>query len=171
MPRVRGTVLPMNQPGRNISLLFDLFVVNQRVRRLVAAALADAELRADEYAVYGLLFEQAPLTATEMARRMAIPLTTVLDYLTAMDERGHLRRERHPRDGRAQQLSLTMAGVNAHRRTNKAWEVMRARLEGSLPMPEKAIRRALHALDDAVAETLAALEAPSHLAGEGRGGG
>jgi len=161
----------MNQPGRNISLLFDLFVVNQRVRRLVAAALADAELRADEYEVYGLLFEQAPLTATEMARRMAMPLTTVLDYLTAMDERGHLRRERHPRDGRAQQLSLTMAGVSAHRRTNKAWEVMRARLEGSLPMPETAIRRARHALDDAVAETLAALEAPSALAGVGRRGG
>jgi DNA-binding MarR family transcriptional regulator len=154
-------LVEVKAPERTISLLFDLFVLNQRVRRLVSAALANVSLRADEYAVYSLLFEQAPLTATEMSRRMAMPLTTVLDYLTAMDERGHLRRERHPHDGRAQQLSLTIAGVTEHRRTNKAWEVMRARLERSLPMSEKAIRQALHAFDDAVATTLVDFELKS----------
>ncbi len=150
---------PVKQPGRDISLLFDLFVLNQRVRRLMTAALADAGLRADEYAVYSLLFEQAPLTATEMARRMGMPLTTVLDYLSAMDDRRHLRRERHPRDGRAQQLSLTLAGITAQRRTNRAWEVMRANLERSLPVPANDVRRALQALDDAVIAALARQEA------------
>ena len=149
----------MKQPGREISLLFDLFVVNQRVRRLLSAALTDVSLRADEYAVYSLLFEQGPLTATEMARRMGMPLTTVLDYLRAMDDRRHLRRQRHPRDGRAQQLSLTIAGVTEHRRTNRAWELMRVRLEESLSVPTKDVRRALHALDDAVVTALARLEA------------
>ena len=151
----------MKQPGRNISLLFDLFVVNQRVRRLVSTALAGVTLRGDEYAVYSLLFEQAPLTATEMARRMGMPLTTLLDYLRAMDARGHLRREPHPRDGRAQTLALTMAGVNEQRRTNKAWEVMRARLEEALPMPAKEIRAALHALDDAAESVLDEFELES----------
>ena len=80
-------------------MLFDLFALNQRLRRLLALALADAGLRADEYAVYSLLFDQGPLTATQMAVRMAMPLTTVLDYLRTMDARGHLRRARHPRDG------------------------------------------------------------------------
>lgn len=155
----------MNQPGRRISLLFDFFVLNQRVRRLVAAALADVTLRADEYAVYGLLFEQGPLTATEMARRLGMPLTTLLDYLRAMDARGHLRRQRHPRDGRAQALSLTMAGVTEHQRTNKAWEVMRARLERALAMSPADIRRALHALDDAVDATLADFEPRSAAGG------
>ncbi len=155
----------MNQPGRRISLLFDLFVLNQRIRRLVAAALADVTLRADEYAVYGLLFEQGPLTATEMARRLGMPLTTLLDYLRAMDARGHLRRQRHPRDGRAQALSLTMAGVTEHQRTNKAWEVMRARLERALAMSPADIRRALHALDDAVDATLADFEQRSGASG------
>ena len=149
----------MKQPGREISLLFDLFVVNQRVRRLLSAALTDVSLRADEYAVYSLLFEQGPLTATEMARRMGMPLTTVLDYLRAMDDRRHLRREPHPRDGRAQQLSLTIAGVTEHRRTNRAWELMRVRLEQSLSVPTKDVRRALQALDDAVVTALARLEA------------
>ena len=149
----------MKQPGREISLLFDLFVVNQHVRRLLSAALTDVSLRADEYAVYSLLFEQGPLTATEMARRTGMPLTTVLDYLRAMDDRRHLRREPHPRDGRAQQLSLTIAGVTEHRRTNRAWEVMRVRLEQSLSVPTKDVRRVLQALDDAVVTALARLEA------------
>ena len=151
----------MKHPGRNISLLFDLFALNQRLRRLLALALADAGLRADEYAVYSLLFEQGPLTATEMARRMGMPLTTVLDYLRAMDARGHLRRARHPRDGRAQRLSLTLTGTAEHRRTNRAWEVMRVRLERSLPIPQKDVRRALQALDDAVIATLDKLESKS----------
>ncbi len=148
----------VEQPGRNVSLLFDLFVVNQRVRRVLAAGLADAGLRADEYAVYSLLFEQGPLTATGMARRMGMPLTTLLDYLRSMSARGHLRREPHPRDGRAQHLSLTLSGVAVHRRTNAAWEVVRSRLEDSLPVPIDEVRRALHSLDDAAAAVLAELE-------------
>ncbi len=149
----------MEAPGRRISLLFDLFVLNQRVRRLLAAALADVDLRADQYAVYSLLFEQGPLTASQMAQRMAMPLTTVLDYVRAMDGRGHLRRAQHPRDGRAQQLSLTMAGITAHRRTNAAWEAMRVQLEQGLTVPARDIRRALQALDDAASRSLDELEA------------
>jgi DNA-binding MarR family transcriptional regulator len=155
----------MARPGRNISLLFDLFVLNQRVRRLLSLALSDVPLRADEYAVYSLLFEQGPLTATEMARRMGMPLTTLLDYLRAMDGRGHLRRDPHPRDGRAQHLSLTMAGTAEHRRTHAAWEVMRIGLERSLPLPAGEIRRALHALDDAVTSALDELESQATRAG------
>jgi hypothetical protein len=43
---------------RGISLLFDVFVVHQRVRALLARALSGCELRADEYAVYSVLFER-----------------------------------------------------------------------------------------------------------------
>jgi len=155
----------MKRPGRNISLLFDLFVLNQRVRRLLSSALADVALRADEYALYSLLFEQGPMTATEMARRMGMPLTTLLDYLKAMDGREHLRRDPHPRDGRAQQLSLTLSGTAEHRRTNVAWEVMRSKLERSLPIPVSDIRRALQALDDAVTSSLEDLDSEATRAG------
>src|SRR2546426_9870485 len=103
----------------------------------MTAALADVGLRADEYAVYSLLLEQAPLTATEMARRMGMPLTTLLDYLRVMDERRHLRRERHPRDGRAQQLSLTMAGLAEQRRTHRAWGGKRLHIRRALSIPAK----------------------------------
>jgi DNA-binding MarR family transcriptional regulator len=139
----------MSDSTPDISLLFDLFVTTNRVRRLIEGALASAPLRGEEYAVYSLLFDEKPMTATDMSRALAMPLTTVLDHLSSMDERGHLRRERHPRDGRAQQLSLTMAGTTVHRRTNKAWERMRRELEGSLPVPANDVRRSLRALGDA----------------------
>jgi len=151
-------------PETDISLLFDLFILNQHVRRLFAAGLADAPLKADEYAVYSLLFELGPMTATEMSRRTGMPLTTLLDYLHQAEVRGHLRRERHPRDGRARQLALTIAGVTAHRSTNVQWEVVRERLEGALTVERADLRRALQALDAAAVTALAEFE-PGAAAG------
>jgi len=95
----------------DVSLLFDLFVASQRVRRVLADGMAGAGMRADEYAVYSLLFEHSPLTATEMAHHLGLPLSTVLDYLKAIDDAGHLHRLRHPDDARAVQLALNARGV------------------------------------------------------------
>ncbi|HEV3232095.1 MAG TPA: MarR family winged helix-turn-helix transcriptional regulator [Candidatus Dormibacteraeota bacterium] len=144
----------MPPASADVSMLFDLFVVSQRVRRLLQEALAESPLRADEYAVYSLLFEAGPMTATGMSRGLGMPLSTVLDYLRGMEVRGHLGRRRHPRDGRAQHLSLTIAGVAAHRRTNAAWEVMREDLEAALEVPVADVRRALRALDEAARTAL-----------------
>lgn len=133
----------------DISLLFDLFVTSQRVRRVLTDAMAEAGMRPDEYAVYSVLFEKGPLTATEMAEILGMPLTTVLDYLKAMSSAGHLDRMPHPSDGRALQLRLSRSGVAAHKRAHDHWEVVRKRLEGSLSMPIGQVRRALQALGDA----------------------
>ena len=142
----------------DISLLFDLFILNQHVRRLLGAGLADAPLQADEYAIYSLLFELGPMTATEMSRRMGMPLTTLLDYLHEAERRGHLRRDRDPRDGRARQVALTIAGVTAHRSTNAYWEVVRRFLEGALTVERADVRQALQALDAAAVAALAEFE-------------
>lgn len=136
----------------DISLLFDLFVTTQRIRRVLTRAMAEAGMRPDEYAVYSLLHEQAPLTATEMAEHLGMPLTTVLDYLSTMTAAGHLRRQAHPGDGRAVQLLLSPSGAAAQRRANRHWEVVRRRIESSLSMPIERVRLALAALDDAAAE-------------------
>ena len=142
---------------RGISLLFDVFVVHQRVRALLARALSDAELRADEYAVYSVLFERGSLTPTQLAASLAMPVTTTLDYLRVMMGRGHLRRAKNPADGRSYTVSLTIEGVSTHRRTNAAWNVAVRRLEGALSMPVPQVRAALQALDDAAGAALAQL--------------
>lgn len=157
LPRLRGIYhesvpiyySPYMSKRADISLLFDLFVTAQRVRRVLSDGMAKSGLRPDEYAVYSLLFEDGPLTATEMSELMGMPLTTVLDYLRTMSSAGHLDRTPHPSDGRALELRLSRAGIAAQKRAHDHWEVVRKRLEGRLPMPIERIRLALQALDDA----------------------
>src|SRR5258708_39412779 len=84
--------------------------------------MAESGMRPDEYAVYSLLLDKGPLTATEMAGFLGIPLTTVLDYVKAMDTARHLVRTSHPFDGRAAQLSLNRSGAAAPKRANAHWE-------------------------------------------------
>ncbi len=100
-------------------MLFDLFVTAQRVRRVLADGMAESGLRPDEYAIYSLLFEAGPMTATEMS------------------------------DGRALQLRLNRAGLAAQRRARDHWNVVRKRIENALPIPVNQVRSALQALDDA----------------------
>jgi len=133
----------------DISLLFDFFVTSQRIRRVLADAMAKSGMRPDEYAVYSVLFENGPLTATEMSEALGMPLTTVLDYLKAMSSEGHVDRMPHPSDGRALQLRLNRSGVAAQRKAHDHWEVVRKRIEGNLSVPLGQVRRALQALGDA----------------------
>jgi DNA-binding MarR family transcriptional regulator len=133
----------------DISLLFDFFVTSQRIRRVLADAMAESGMRPDEYAVYSALFDMGPLTATEMSGALGMPLTTVLDYLKTMSAEGHVDRMPHPSDGRALQLRLNRSGVAAHRRAHDHWEVVRKRIEGNLSVPLGQVRRALQALGDA----------------------
>jgi DNA-binding MarR family transcriptional regulator len=139
--------------GRDISLLFDLFAVYQRVGGVVALALDGAGLRGDEYAVYSVLFDLGPLTATEMAGHLGMPLTTVLDYLRVMDRRRHIVRVRHPVDGRARQIRLNPQGLAAHRRASAAWQRMADLIDASLALPVDRVRQSLQALDDAIIAT------------------
>jgi DNA-binding MarR family transcriptional regulator len=138
----------------DISLLYDFFVTAQRLKRVLADAMSESGLRPDEYAVYSLLLERGPLTATQMAEYLGMPLTTVLDYIRSMTAAGHVVRTAHPFDGRATELSLSRAGLRAQRRANAHWEVVRKQIEENLPVAIKDIRRALRALDDSVDSAL-----------------
>lgn len=140
----------MARTGRDISLLFDLFAVYQRVGGLVSLALDGAGLDGEEYAVYSVLFDLGPLTATEMADHLGMPLTTVLDHLRVMEHRRHIVRVPHPADGRARQIRLSPAGLGAFRRAHAAWDRMATLVDTSLDLPVDRVRQSLHALDDAV---------------------
>ena len=144
----------------DVSLLFDFFVTAQRLKRTLSEALAGSGMKPDEYAVYSLLFDHGPLTATEMAEYLAMPLTTLLDYLKAMGAAGHLSRTRHPDDGRARQLRLSRSGVAAHARAHRHWEVMRRQIEDGLSIPIGRVRLALRAIDDSAATASAELTRP-----------
>jgi DNA-binding MarR family transcriptional regulator len=147
-------------PGRSTSLLFDVFVLGQRTRALVNAAMSDAGLRPDEYAAYSVVFELRTVTLTEMANGLAMPVTTVAEYVRAMSERGHLRRTTHPKDQRARLLALTPAGLRAHRQASRTFErALSALLQELPPLEEEATRAMLQRLAGSVDRALASLPA------------
>ena len=144
---------------RRISLLFDLFAVSNRVRVLLRRAMADAGLRPDEYAIYSAVFKVGPLTISELAAVVGMPLTSVSDYVQTMTSRGHARRWANPADSRSFLVALTDEGLAAHGAARVSFAKVTNRLRRALTLPEQEVIRALHALDDAVGQVLTELAA------------
>jgi len=144
---------------RRISFLFDLFAVENRVRVLLGQAMVDAGLRPSEYGMYSAVLNAGPLTISELAQIVGMPLTTVSDYVRAMTARGHARSSRNPADSRSYLVSLTEDGVAAHHAARVSFAKAFNRIRQALPIPEQDLVRALHALDDAVRQVLEELPA------------
>jgi DNA-binding MarR family transcriptional regulator len=105
------------------SLFFDVFVLGQRIRELLATAMASSPLRPEEYAVYSVVFEDEAVSPTSMAAQLSMPLTTVVDAIRTMERRGHVRRLPNPRDGRSYLVVLTGEGLRAHAEAHAGFEV------------------------------------------------
>ena len=154
----------MNRDGP--SLLFDFFGAAQRVRLLLADAMAGAGLRPDEYAVYSTLVDGGPSSPTRMADAVGMPPTTMSHYVRAMLERGHVRRERNPVDRRSVILALTPEGRAVHRRAARAFIEANDRFLAALEIPEPDARRALASIRVAAERASEVLAADStELAG------
>jgi DNA-binding MarR family transcriptional regulator len=147
--------------GSHLSILFDVFALGQQVRTLLATAMRGAGLRPDEYAAYSVVFEDGPVTTTALAKALGMPLTTAADYVRAMVGRGHARREAHPSDQRATVLTLTAAGLRAHRRANRSFERAYQALRNELTVEEAVARELLQALTGSAARAGATLADPS----------
>ena len=134
-------------PDRHLSLLFDVFAIEQRTRTLLVTAMRGCGIRPDEYAAYSVVFEAESITMTEVARQLGMPVTTAADYVRSMQQRGHLRRQAHPGDGRAFLLRLTPAGLRAHRKASAAFARAHQALTAELgALDEEQVRATLRAL-------------------------
>jgi len=146
------------RPGQNLSALFDVFALGQQVRTLLATAMRDAGIRPDEYAAYSVVFENGPVTATELARTLGMPVTTAADYVRAMLARGHLHRQSHPQDNRAYLLALTPSGASAHQRASACFEdAYQAFVRELPPQREAEVRDLLRHLTGCAARATATL--------------
>lgn len=105
------------------SVFFEVFALGQAVRQLLSTTMAGGPLSPEEYAVYSAIFEAESLTPTDMAERLSMPLTTVMERVRLLQERGHTRRMAHPHDGRSYHLVLTASGLATHRRANERFEI------------------------------------------------
>jgi DNA-binding MarR family transcriptional regulator len=92
------------------TILFDVFLTNQKRGQLIEAALADTDLPAEDYPFYVIIGAEGPWTPTDLARRLMLPLTTVLFRVRRLERRGHAERKPNPDDGRSFTIRLTPAG-------------------------------------------------------------
>ena len=153
------------------SVLFDVFVLGQAVRRLLSAAMADSPLRPEEYAVYSAIFELERLTPTAMAIRLGMPLTTVMDHLRVLEGRGHSRRVANPRDARSYLVVLTSAGLRAHAVANRRFEIAYQAFVRGLPGGPGRAKDALLAIREAAEGAITAVTPEASLPSRGGRGG
>jgi DNA-binding MarR family transcriptional regulator len=147
--------------GSRLSLLFELFATEQRVRTLVLAAMADSELRPDEYAVYSVLFDDGPQTPTDLARRAGMPPTTMSHYVRALLDRGHAICQAVPGDRRSYKIGLTASGLRAHANAGRAFAEADRRFSEAISIDEETARTVLDAIGDAATSAEARLRAES----------
>jgi DNA-binding MarR family transcriptional regulator len=139
------------------TILLDVFLTNQRRKRMIEAALAETELPAEDYPVYVLVGAEGPWTPTGLARRMEMPLSTMLFRLRRLEQRGHAERVPNPDDRRSYLIRLTQAGERLLGEARPAFRDYAEAVEGRLGSKRvEALRAALEELRQAVAAELEA---------------
>jgi DNA-binding MarR family transcriptional regulator len=76
----------------------------------VRAAGKPLQLRPVEFTILQLVYENTPVTATKVAKALAVTTPGVTIWLDRLEERGLLVRERSDIDRRAQNLTITSEG-------------------------------------------------------------
>ena len=120
---------------------------------IVGGALINTFPYASGPTVLDGLFEFGPISPTELAAVAGMPPTTLSHYIRHMRERGHLVEQRRPTDGRSRALSLSPAGLAAHRRANRAFEIAYAAFVAHV-RDEPAVRAALESVETAARDAL-----------------
>lgn len=92
------------------TILLDVFALNQKRERLIEQALAGTDLPPEDYPLYVFIGVEGPLTPTELARELGMPLSTVLFRVRRLQRRGHVERIPNPDDRRSYLLRLTPSG-------------------------------------------------------------
>lgn len=133
------------------TILFDVFLTNQKRGRLIDTALADIELPAEDYPLYVIVGAEGPWTPTDLARRLEMPLTTVLFRVRRLERRGHAERRPNPDDGRSFTIELTPAGQRLLRKARPRFRAAAEAVEARLGADEvESLRNGMARLRDAV---------------------
>jgi DNA-binding MarR family transcriptional regulator len=93
------------------NVLFQSFVNSQLLRTLMERRFDAHGAAVGDFGLYSALGIWGPITPTELANRVGMRPTTLSSALNRLERRGHVRRERHPDDGRSRLVELTPAGA------------------------------------------------------------
>lgn len=138
------------------TIFLDLFLANQRRKRMIEAALAQTELPAEDYPLYVLVGAEGPWTPTGLAGRLEMPLSTMLFRLRRLERRGHAERFPNPDDRRSYLIRLTDDGQRLLAEARPAFRAYAEAIEGRLGSElVETLRGGLDDLRQAVAAEIA----------------
>jgi DNA-binding MarR family transcriptional regulator len=137
--------------GPQMSLLFDLWLINHLISGALDDVLADAGgLSGEDFGFYSLLRRFGPVSASQVVRWTAMRPTTVSTLVRRLQQRGHVEQRPHPEDGRSRLLALTPAGEEAHAATAETFFAATRVLAAALGPDEQRQRASLQRLDAAL---------------------
>jgi DNA-binding MarR family transcriptional regulator len=109
---------------------------------------------ADQFVVLTLLAEEEGLTQREIVARAYSDPNTIGEMLTRLEGKKLVRRERHPRDGRARIVLLTLKGRTVQKQLWTSWEGHLQKIDDAFGAKElKTLKRLLIRIRDTVAES------------------
>ena len=136
------------KPTKNV--LVDVWLLSTLAMPAVEEALADSPMSADEFAIYGLVVDLAPVTAADLVRATGLPPTTLSGILARCERRGELERVANAADRRSALLQLTEHGMDVYRAALPGLLDLLSRLDDATAGGSDGIRPALQVLDDAL---------------------
>ena len=127
---------------------FALSVAARNVVAVYRPLLEPMGLTHPQYLVMLALWEESPLTVTELGRRLSLEPATLSPLLKRLEAGGMVTRQRDPRDERALAVSLTAKGRRTRARAERIPPAILDRLDMSLAELEQ-LRDVLNRVIDA----------------------
>jgi DNA-binding MarR family transcriptional regulator len=119
----------------------------ERLAELTAAVLAPFGVTGRQVAVLIAIDDRVPLSQQEVARRLGVDRTTMVDLIDELEGKGLVQRRQDPADRRRNVVALTPAGTATLDGASRATREAERRFLGSLPAPQAAaFREALRAV-------------------------
>jgi DNA-binding MarR family transcriptional regulator len=122
--------------------------------RMANAHFEPLGVTADQFVVLTLLAEEERLTQREIVTRAYSDPNTIGEMLTRLEGKKLVRRERHPRDGRARIVLLTLKGRTIQKQLWEGWEGHLRTVDAAFGVRElKALKGLLARIPDTVVES------------------
>jgi DNA-binding MarR family transcriptional regulator len=120
--------------------------------RMANAHFEQFGVTADQFVVLTLLAEEDGVTQRDLVEQAFSDANTIGEMLTRLEKKQFVRRERHPKDGRARCVFLTPRGRKMQKRLWDAWEGRLQEVDNVFqPWELEALRCLLGRIPDAVA--------------------
>jgi DNA-binding MarR family transcriptional regulator len=139
------------------AIVQELLVAGRYGWELSRQALRAEGVDPDQYGPLSFVGTLQPVTRTRLTEAMGIRRTTLRDLVARLIERGHVREEPNPRDGRSTLLTLTPEGQEIFDRGLPVFQSVLAQIDealaGDLHEYEEAVRRVRVALQGLTGST------------------